>query len=134
MLYFQILNLLKNFNVNIWQELSWLKKVLDLQSDDIVLCPERDLWKKQLGAQEMYLIFASGDLNNPGSSFGHTFLRVHNPKNIKELELLDYGINYAAITGKDSGASVRLKRSLRFLSRELFDAPLLSKKCASIRI
>lgn len=88
---------------------SWLKQVLDIESADLVSCPERDLWKTQLGAQEVYIIFAASDLSSAGSSFGHTFLRVHNPKNTRELELLDYGINYAAVTGKDSGAIYALK-------------------------
>lgn len=88
---------------------SWLKKVLNISATDLVSCPARDAWKKQLGAEEVYLIFASSDLNSAGSSFGHTFLRVHNPINIREMELLDYGINYAAMTGKDSGALYALK-------------------------
>ncbi|WP_374076810.1 DUF4105 domain-containing protein [Bdellovibrio bacteriovorus] len=88
---------------------SWLKKVLALDPADLIACPERDQWKTQLGAQEVYIIFAASDLSSAGSSFGHTFLRVHNPKNTRELELLDYGINYAAVTGKDSGAIYALK-------------------------
>lgn len=89
--------------------MSWLKKRLDIDPQDIAPCPERDQWKKQLGAQELYIIFASSDLNSAGSSFGHTFLRAHNPQNTKEKELLDYGINYAAITGDDGGALYALK-------------------------
>ncbi|MEK2643807.1 Lnb N-terminal periplasmic domain-containing protein [Bdellovibrio sp. BCCA] len=88
---------------------SWLKNVLAVDSSDLVSCSERDQWKTQLGAQEIYIIFAASDLSSAGSSFGHTFLRVHNPKNTRELELLDYGINYAAVTGKDTGALYALK-------------------------
>nr|WP_295902464.1 DUF4105 domain-containing protein [uncultured Bdellovibrio sp.] len=88
---------------------SWLKKVLAIDPSDLVSCPEKDQWKEQLGAQEIYIIFAASDLSSAGSSFGHTFLRVHNPKNTRELELLDYGINYAAVTGKDTGALYALK-------------------------
>ncbi|WP_415062517.1 DUF4105 domain-containing protein [Bdellovibrio sp.] len=88
---------------------AWLKKVLPLESEDLVSCPKQEQWKRQLGAEELYIVFAASDLNSAGSSFGHTFLRVHNPKNTHELELLDYGINYAAVTGEDSGALYALK-------------------------
>lgn len=88
---------------------AWLKKVLPLEPEDLVACPDRDQWKKQLGAEELYIVFAASDLNSAGSSFGHTFLRLHNPKNTRELELLDYGINYAAVTGNESGALYALK-------------------------
>ncbi len=88
---------------------TWLKAVLNIPESRLATCSERDQWKEQLGATELYIIFASSDLNSAGSSFGHTFLRVHNPKNKKERELLDYGVNYAAITGTDGGALYALK-------------------------
>ncbi len=88
---------------------SWLKTVLDIRSEDLEECPERKAWKAQLGATEAYLIFAASDLSSAPSSFGHTFLRLHNPKNKGQLDLLDYGINYAAITGSDGGALYALK-------------------------
>lgn len=88
---------------------SWLKDILQIQPEDLAACPEREAWKAKLGAQEVYLVFAASDLSSAGSSFGHTFLRLHNPKNKKELELLDYGVNYAASTGEDSGAIYALK-------------------------
>jgi len=87
----------------------WLKQVLPLAAEDLQPCPERDDWKKKLGAKEVSIIFASGDVNSPASSFGHTFLKFHNPENTRELELLDYGVNYAAITGDDTGALFALK-------------------------
>ncbi|MBO9667679.1 MAG: DUF4105 domain-containing protein, partial [Bdellovibrio sp.] len=88
---------------------SWLKKSLSIQPQDLVACPERDEWKKRLGATEAYLIFAASDLSSAPSSFGHTFLRMHNPKNTGQLDLLDYGINYAASTGTEDGALYALK-------------------------
>jgi hypothetical protein len=87
----------------------WLKTVLPLVTTDLTPCPERDEWKKKLGAKEVYIVFAAGDLTSPGSSFGHTFLRFHNPENTHEKELLDYGVNYAAMTGKEAGALYAMK-------------------------
>ncbi len=89
--------------------MSWLKKELHIAPEDILSCPERDRWKEQLGAKDIYLIFAASDLSSAASSFGHTFLRFHNPKNTGKLELLDYGVNYAAVTGNDTGALYALK-------------------------
>ncbi|MDG0814793.1 Lnb N-terminal periplasmic domain-containing protein [Bdellovibrio svalbardensis] len=89
--------------------MSWLKKELTLAPEDILPCPERDRWKAQLGVTEAHLIFAASDLSSAASSFGHTFLKFHNPKNIGKLELLDYGVNYAAITGTEDGALYAIK-------------------------
>lgn len=87
----------------------WLKTVLSLDNQDLVSCSQQEAWKKKLGATEAFVIFASGDLSNPGSSFGHTFLRLHNGDYPRQRELLDYGINFAAITGTESGALYTLK-------------------------
>ena len=88
---------------------SWLKKELSVYPEDLQPCLERDSWKELLGAKEIYLIFAASDLSSAASSFGHTFLRLHNPKNTGKLDLLDYGVNYAAVTGEESGALYAIK-------------------------
>jgi hypothetical protein len=88
---------------------SWLKSVLNISSDQLEKCSERVAWKARLGATEAYLVFAASDLSSAPSSFGHTFLRLHNPKNTGQLDLLDYGINYAANTGTEDGALYALK-------------------------
>ncbi|MEK2689568.1 DUF4105 domain-containing protein [Bdellovibrio sp. GT3] len=88
---------------------SWLKRNLNISPQDLEACADKVSWKKQLGATEAHMIFAASDLSSAPSSFGHTFLRLHNPKNKGHLDLLDYGLNYAAITGNDSGALYALK-------------------------
>ncbi len=65
---------------------------------------QQEEWINKLGATKISIVFASGYLNSPASSFGHTFLKLSNPKNAGGLELLDYGINYAARTGDTQGA------------------------------
>lgn len=87
----------------------WLASRLNLAPSDIYDCPERDEWKKRLNAQEVYIVFAANDLNSAASSFGHTFLRLHNPHNVSQLQLLDYGVNFAAETGDTDGALFALK-------------------------
>ncbi|UYL10415.1 DUF4105 domain-containing protein [Bdellovibrio sp. SKB1291214] len=88
---------------------SWLKNTFDIDSSLLEKCPERAAWKDRLGATEAHLIFAASDLSSAPSSFGHTFLRLHNPKNTGQLDLLDYGINYAANTGTEDGALYAMK-------------------------
>lgn len=67
-------------------------------------CPERDKWLEELNPQGISLIFATGYLSSAASSFGHTFLKLKNPKNKNEKEILDYSVNFAARTTNTSGA------------------------------
>jgi hypothetical protein len=104
----------KNRQCDFLARTTWIKNHFDIPETELASCEDRKDWKRRLGAQEMFVVFASSDLSSAGSSFGHTFLRAHNPKNIKQLDLLDYGINYAAVTGGDDGASFALKGLLGF--------------------
>lgn len=87
----------------------WLNKELDIAIDDRVACPERDQWKKQLNVSSVSLIFASGDIGNAASIFGHTFLKLNNPDNQTKKELLDYGIDYSADANANEGILYALK-------------------------
>jgi len=81
----------------------WLIKELGIDSQDILPCEERVQWKKNLGATSVAVIFASADISNPASSFGHTFLKLINPANAKNKDLIDYGVNYAADADPEDG-------------------------------
>ena len=81
----------------------WLIEKLEIKPYEILPCPERESWKKQLGATSASLIFAASDLGNPASSFGHTFLKLINPANAKNKDLIDYGVNYAADGDESEG-------------------------------
>ena len=74
----------------------WLAEQLKFADNELLPCPKREAWKKQLGATKISLIFASADLGNPASSFGHTFIKLINPANAQNKDLIDYGVNYAA--------------------------------------
>ena len=87
----------------------WLIQKLNIQKEDVLPCAERELWKKQLGATSVNLIFASSDLGNPASSFGHTFLKLVNPANAKNKDLIDYGVNYAADGDENEGLFYAVK-------------------------
>jgi hypothetical protein len=82
----------------------FLEKSLSISKKDILPCAEFDDWIARLDPQKMSLIFASGSLHEPASSFGHVFLKIQNPKNTEGKDLLNYAINYAARTQDTSGA------------------------------
>jgi hypothetical protein len=83
--------------------------MLQISNEDILPCEERQEWKKQLGATSVAVIFASADISNPASSFGHTFLKLINPENAKNKDLIDYGVNYAADADTNDGIFYALR-------------------------
>lgn len=87
----------------------WLQKVLDVPPNDLAACSDRADWKRRLNAREIYIIFAANDLNSAASSFGHTFLRLHDPAHLGSLDLIDYGVNFSAKTDNSDGALYVLK-------------------------
>jgi Domain of unknown function (DUF4105) len=87
----------------------WLNKVLSVAPEDILPCEERQNWKKQLGVTKVSLIFASSDIGNASSSFGHTFLKLINPANAKNKDLIDYGVDYAADADPNEGIFYAVK-------------------------
>ena len=60
-----------------------------------VACPELDRFHQQMRAQSVSLVFSTAYSNNPGSMFGHTFLRFKTGG----PALLDPTISYAAQVG-----------------------------------
>jgi len=71
----------------------WLKQQLDLSSSQYdVPCPTLEAWMQEIVSEKLTLVFPAMYLNNPGSAFGHTFLRFDH----KDSALLSYTLNYAA--------------------------------------
>lgn len=70
-------------------------------------CQAFEEWNQRLSLDSVRLSFATGYIKNPASSFGHLFLKLIS-KN-QNSELLNYGINFSAQTGNDSGALYALK-------------------------
>ncbi len=87
----------------------WLNAILKTDAQDRLPCEERQLWKKQLNVKGVSLIFAASDMGNASSSFGHTFLKIVNPENAQNKDLIDYGINYAANADASEGVFYALK-------------------------
>ena len=60
-------------------------------------CNSLELWREGVDPGSVSLIFASYFLNNPASMFGHTLLRFNRKEN-ENTSLLDFAINYAAVS------------------------------------
>jgi hypothetical protein len=80
-----------------------LKQNQDLKRPEIK-CTDFEKFRERMSAKSIALVFSSYYLNNPASSFGHTFIRLEK-ENYKDrqvsvtTDLLDTGINYGAVTG-----------------------------------
>lgn len=71
----------------------WLKQQLGFSSRYDVPCPKLEAWIGQVSTQRLSLVFPSMYLGNPGSMFGHTFLRFDDSN---DVVLLSQALNYAA--------------------------------------
>ena len=54
----------------------------------------------KLAARRASIVFSSYFLTNPNSAFGHTLMRLSRYDDKNETEMLDYGINYAAMANE----------------------------------
>lgn len=70
-------------------------------------CPDYDEWFGKLNPQGISIVFAGNYPDNPGSLFGHTFIKFIG-KDTKE-DLLDYALNYSAEVSDDIGVLYAIK-------------------------
>jgi len=79
----------------------WLKDHFLVKRDPRTECPGLRGFIEKVSARSVSLIFSSYFIDSPASAFGHTFLRLnsapHRSDDTDQAELLDYGINYAAV-------------------------------------
>jgi len=71
----------------------WLKQQLNLSDEYDVRCPKLDAFMDRVSNDRLFMVFPSMYLNNPGSTFGHTFLRFDDND---DSILLSQTLNYAA--------------------------------------
>lgn len=88
----------------------WLRKQLNINEDKAAkpVCREFEEWKNTLDVGNASLVFAGSYLNNPASSYGHTFLRLHR-RHTEGADMLDYTLNYAAKAENDKGLLYAVK-------------------------
>ena len=72
-------------------------------------CERFERWFADFDAESVSLIFASGFMNNPSSTFGHTFLRVDQRGQTDQTRILAYTINYAAELPPNTGPEYAVK-------------------------
>lgn len=79
--------------------MTWLAEIAHLDPDRIPQrrCAKFEHFARRMRAESVALIFSSYYLSAPASAFGHTFLRLHRAGNRRGTELLDEGIDYAAV-------------------------------------
>jgi hypothetical protein len=80
----------------------WLKQQLAISSEYDVPCPKLTAWLANISTDKLSLIFPSMYLGNPGSMFGHTFLRFDD----SEATLLAQAFNYSAAIDPDDSLLV----------------------------
>lgn len=105
----------------------WLNRVLKIDSRDQMPCSDKMAWKKDLNARSVSLIFAAGDLSNAASIFGHTFLKLNNPKNQGQKDLLNYGIDYSAEADASEGIFYAVKGLFGFYPGQFAMLPFHQK-------
>ena len=88
----------------------WLKQQLALADDYDVSCPKLDAFMDRVSHDKLFLVFPSMYLNNPGSTFGHTFIRFDADE---ESILLSQTLNYAARVDQSDDF-------MRYISKGLF--------------
>jgi hypothetical protein len=66
-------------------------------------------WRAALDAKQLTLVFASAYLDNPGSMYGHTLLRVDAADQDERTRVLAYTISFAADTNETNGLVFAVK-------------------------
>jgi Domain of unknown function (DUF4105) len=89
----------------------WLKQRLAFDQTRLPPqpCERFERWFADFDAESVSLIFASGFMNNPSSTFGHTFLRVDQRGQTDQTRILAYTINYAAELPPNTGPEYAVK-------------------------
>ncbi len=77
----------------------WLKSKLKFDGKYLIeqKCGRFEQWMKSLNPNGIRLVFSSFYMNNPASIFGHSLLKI-NTKREDTQDILDYGVNFAALT------------------------------------
>jgi hypothetical protein len=90
---------------------AWLDAELGFDARRIARreCRRYQEWRAAIDASQLTLVFASAYVNNPGSMYGHTLLRVDAADQDERTRLLAYTINFTAATDETSGFLYVLK-------------------------
>jgi hypothetical protein len=83
---------------------SWIKKHFLLPNLDLSKCKDFEAFREKINPEKAFVVFSSYFINTPASAFGHTLLRFQRKTEgeTTHSELLDYGVNYAAVVTSDN--------------------------------
>jgi len=89
----------------------WLDQQLNFDRQYLpkVKCKNYFSWRDLISAQSISLVFASSFMDNPGSVYGHTFLKINREKGGTRLNLLDHVIQYQALPDDTIGILYAIK-------------------------
>ena len=92
----------------------WLSKYIKLPSYHVVdpKCNQLSKWSTLKNTKSISLIFVSGYLGNPASTFGHSFLTLNQEKNTTQSNLFDSSINYGALVPNQESTLLYVYRGL----------------------
>lgn len=106
----------------------WLEKQGYKFVPHMAKCDDLNLFRKQLSARSVTVVFSSYYLSNPVSSFGHTFLRLGKTESGNTgSELLDTGVNFSAQTEDASFLDYLLKGFNGGFKGEFHSVPYYNK-------
>lgn len=89
---------------------AWLESELGFSAEPQEKeCDRFQGWKDKMAPKGVYLVFASYYFNNPASMYGHTFLKLERAGYEDGGGLLDYTVNYAAVTNTSNGLMFAVK-------------------------
>ncbi len=85
------------------QRLAFLQSQMTLENLPSIKCEKLDEYLQKFSPHSLSLIFSTAYAGNPGSMFGHTFLRANSKKSAgaQDSGLNDLGISYAAVVSDD---------------------------------
>jgi len=90
---------------------TWLDEQLRFDPARLPLreCRRYREWRTAMDPQGLTMVFPAGYLNNPGSMYGHTLLRVDGRDQDERTRLLAYTISFAAATDETNGLVFALR-------------------------
>ncbi len=91
--------------------MGWLDEQLHFDAARLPVrrCAKYAHFVNRIKAKSVSLIFSSYYLGAPASAFGHTFLRIHKAGLKQDSQLLDTGIDYAAVVDTPNAVLYALK-------------------------
>jgi hypothetical protein len=92
----------------------WLRKSLDwgTQTPPAIACAQYAAYTMQHQVESLSLVYATGYLSNPASSYGHILLKFNTRRAVQPSELLDQSLNFGAVVPDNENALVYVLRGL----------------------